>query len=84
MPPPRPCWLASFLTCREVGCLFRLVDPASLEDWRYFCLCSELISSITEISVLFVKKLSFPQTVPTDDAFFNRTGLKRVGVIGPN
>ena len=31
---------------------------------------------------LFIKELSFPQTVPTDDAFFNRTGLERVGVVG--
>ena len=45
-------------------------------------MCSELIPSVTERSVLFVKELSFPQTVPTDDAFFNRTGLERVGVVG--
>ena len=31
---------------------------------------------------LFVKELSFPQTAPTDDAFFNRTGLELVGVVG--
>ena len=24
----------------------------------------------------------FPQTAPTDDAFFNRAGLERIGVIG--
>ena len=24
-----------------------------------------------------------PQTAPTDDSFFNRTGLERVGVVGP-
>ena len=24
-----------------------------------------------------------PQTAPTDDGFFNRTGLERIGVIGP-
>ena len=42
-----------------------------------------MIPSITERSVLFVKELSFPQTVPTIDAFSNRTGLERVGVVGP-
>ena len=46
--------------------------PASLADWRCSCLCSELIPSVTEKSVIFVKELSFPQTVSTDDAFFNR------------
>ena len=51
-------------------------------DWRCSCLCSGLIPSVTERSALFVKELSFPQTVPTDDAFFNRTGLERVGVVG--
>ena len=51
-------------------------------DWRCSCLCSWLIPSVTERSVLFVKELSFPQTVPTDDVFFNRTGLERVGVVG--
>ena len=52
-------------------------------DLRCFFLCSELIPSVTELSVLFVKELSFPQTGPTDDAFFNRTGLERVGVVWP-
>ena len=83
MPPLRPCWLASLLTCREVGCLRRLVDPASFENWRCSCLCSELIPSVTKRSALFVKELSFPQTTPTDDAFFNRTELEHVGVVGP-
>ena len=72
MPPPHPCWLASFLMLRKVGCLRRLAGPASLEDWGCSCLCSELIPSVTEISALFVKELLFPQTAPTDDAFFNR------------
>ena len=84
MPPPRPCWLASLLMCREVGCLCRLVDLASIEDWRCSCLCSELIPSVTERSVLFVKELSFPQTALTDDAFFNRTGLEHIEVGGPD
>ena len=53
-------------------------------DWRCSCLCSELIPSVTERSVLFVKELSFPQTTPTDDDFFNRTGLERFGVVGPD
>ena len=60
-----------------------MAGPASLEDWRCSCLCSELIPSVTERSTLFVKELSFPQTAPTDDAFFNRTGLESVGVVGP-
>ena len=47
-------------------------------------LLPELIPSVTEISTLFVKELSFPQTTSTDDAFFNRTGLERVGVVGPD
>ena len=83
MPPPRPCWLASLLMCREINCLRRLVGPAFLGDWRYSCLCSELILSVTERSFLFVKELSFPQTAPTNDAFFNRTKLEHVGVVGP-
>ena len=33
---------------------------------------------------MFVKELSFSQTTPTDDAFFNRTGLERVGVVRPD
>ena len=53
-------------------------------DWRCSCLCSELIPSVTERSVLFVKELSFPQTAPIDDVFFNRTGLERFGVVGPD
>ena len=36
-----------------------------------------------ERSALFVKELSFPQMVPTDDAFFNRTRLEHVGIVGP-
>ena len=39
-------------------------------DWRCFCLCYGLIPSVTEKSIIFVKKLSFPQTTPTNDAFF--------------
>ena len=46
-------------------------------------MCSELIPSITKRLVLFVKELLFPQMAPTDDAFFNRTGLECVGVVGP-
>ena len=65
-------------------CLRRLVDPVSLADWHCSCLCSELIPSVTEGSVLFVRELSFPQTAPTDDASFNRTGLERVMVVGPD
>ena len=59
-----------------------MAGPASLEDWRCSCSCSELIPSVTERSVLFVKEQPFPQTTPTDDAFFNRIGLERVGVVG--
>ena len=79
MPLPHPCWLVLFLTWREVGSLCHPVGPASLDDWRYSCLCSELIPSVIEKSTLFVKELSFPQTTPTDDAFFNRIGLERIG-----
>ena len=44
-----------------------------------------LIPSVAERSVIFIKELSFPQTAPTDDAFFNKkTGLERVGVVGPD
>ena len=39
-------------------------------DWRYSFLCSLLIPSVTEKSIIFVKELSFPQTAPIDDAFF--------------
>ena len=58
--------------CQEVCCLRRLGDLAFLADWCCSCLCSGLILSVTEKSVIFVKELSFPQTAPTDDAFFNR------------
>ena len=72
MPPLRPCWLASSLTRRrEVDCPRRLAGPTSFEDWRCSYLYSELIPSVTERSALFVKELSFSQTAPTDDAFFN-------------
>ena len=85
MPPPRPCWPALFLKHREVGCLCCLVGPASLEDLCCSCLCSESIPSVTKKSVIFMKELSFPQTVPIDDAFFSTgTGLERVGVAGPD
>ena len=47
-------------------------------------MCSGLIPPVTEKSSIFVKELSFPQPAPTDDAFFfNRTGLERIGVVGP-
>ena len=73
MPPPRLCGLAASLAClREVSYPPRLAGLASLENWHCSCLCSELIPSVTERSALFVKELSFPQTVSTDDAFFNR------------
>ena len=59
------------------------MDPSSLADWRCSCLCSRLIPSVTEKSVIFIKELSFPQTAPTDDDFFSTgTGLERVGVVG--
>ena len=83
MPLPHPCWLALFLKHREVGSLRRLAGPASSDDWRCSCLCSELIPSVTKKSALFVMELSVPQTVPTDDASFNRTGLERVVIVGP-
>ena len=73
MPPSRLCYRVKFLEClQEVGYLRYLTGLASLGDWRGSCLYSELIPSITERSALFVKELSFPQTVPTDGAFFNR------------
>ena len=56
---------------QEVGYLRCLAGLASLGDWHGSCLCSELIPSVTKRSTLFVKELSFPQTSPTDDAFFN-------------
>ena len=71
MLPLRSYWLALLLLSQEVYCPHRPVDPASFSDWRYSCLCSGLIPSVTEKSVIFIKELSFPQTAPTDDAFFN-------------
>ena len=73
MPPPRPCWPAlSLMRLWEVGYPTHQAGLASWKDWRGSCLCSGLIPSVAERSSLFVKELSFPQTVPTDDAFFNR------------
>ena len=72
MLPLRSYWLALLLLSQEVCCPRRLVDPTSLADWRCSCLYSELIPSVTEKSVIFIKELSFPQTAPTNDVFFNR------------
>ena len=72
MPPSRLCYRVWFpARLQEVGYLRCLADLASLENWHGSCLYSELIPSITERSALFVKELSFPQTAPTNDAFFN-------------
>ena len=61
------------------------MDPASLADWCYSCLCSGLIPSVTDESVIFIKELSFPQTAPTDDAFFQpELSWSVLGVVGPN
>ena len=57
---------------QEVGYLRCLAGLAFVGDWRGSCLYSELIPSVIERSSLFVKEPSFPQTAPTDDAFFNR------------
>ena len=70
MLPLRSYWPALLLLSQEVCCPHRLEDRSSLADWRCSCLCSVLIPSVTEKSVIFIKELSFPQTVPTDDAFF--------------
>ena len=73
MPPSRLCYRVWFPAClQKVGYLRCLAGLASLRDWRGSCLYSELIPSVTERSALFVKELSFPQTAPTDDTFFNR------------
>ena len=72
MLPLRSYWLALLLLSQEAYCPHRLVDPASLVDWRDSCLCSESIPSVTEKLVIFMKELSFPHTAPIDDAFFNR------------
>ena len=83
MLPLRSYWPALLLLSQEAYCPHRLVDLAFLVDWRCSCLCSELIPSVIERSVIFVQELSFPQTVPADDAFFSTgTGLERVGVVG--
>ena len=85
MLPLRSYWLALLLLSQEVCSPRRLVDPASLANWRWSYLWSELIPSVTEKSVILIKELSFPQTAPTDDAFFSTgTGLERIGVVGPD
>ena len=75
MLPLRSYWPALLPLSQEAYCLHRLVDPASLVDWRCSCSCSELIPSVTEKSVIFVQELSFPHTAPTDDAFFFNRNL---------
>ena len=46
-------------------------------------MCSESIPLVTEKSVIFVKELSFPQTAPTDDAFFQpELGWREFGLLG--
>ena len=89
MLPLHSYWLALLLLSQEAHCPHRLVDPTSLVDWRCSCLCSELIPSVTEKSVIFVQELSFPQTAPTDDAFFHpklgwrlRASLGRTEIAG--
>ena len=73
MPQSRLCYRVKFLArLQKVSYLRCLAGLASLGDWRGSCLYSELIPLVTERSSLFVKELSFPQTAPTDDAFFNR------------
>ena len=73
MPPSRLWYRVKFpARLQEVGYLHCLTGLASLGDWRGSCLYSELIPLVTERLALFVKELSFPQTAPTDDAFFNR------------
>ena len=72
MLPLRSYWLALLVLSQEVCCPRRLLDPASLADWLCSYLCSELIPSVTEKSLILIKELSFPQTAPIDDAFFNR------------
>ena len=65
MPPSHRYLHVEFLGgLREVGYLHCLAGLASLGDWGGSFLCSELIPSVTEKSVLFVKELSFPQTAP--------------------
>ena len=64
----RSCWPALLPLAQEACCPHRPVDPASLECCS--CLCSELIPSVTEKSVIFMLEPSFSQTEPTDDAYF--------------
>ena len=80
MLPLRSYWPVLLLLAQEAYCPRRLVDPASSE--RGSCLCSESISSVTEKSVMFMQELSFPQTAPTDDAFFIRNWARAYGVVG--
>ena len=80
MHPLRSYWPASLLLAQEAYCPRRLADLASLG--RGSCLCSLLIPSVTEESVMFMKELSFPQTTPTDDAFVNRNWAGACGVVG--
>ena len=73
MPLSSLCYRVKFpARLQEVGYLHCLASLPSLGDWSGSCLYSELIPSVTERSALFVKELSFPQTAPTDEAFFNR------------
>ena len=79
----RSYWLALLLLSQEVCCPRRLVDPPSLVDWRCSYLCSKLIPSVIEKLVIFIKELSFPQTAPTDDAFFQpELGWSVFGLLG--
>ena len=68
MLPLRSYWPALLPPAQEVCCPHHPVDLAPLE--RCSCLCSESIPSVTKKSVIFMEELSFPQTTPTDDAFF--------------
>ena len=85
MLPLRSYWLALLLQSQEVCCPRCPVDPASLADWRCSYLCFRLIPSVTDESVIFIKEMSFPQTAPTDDAFFQpELSWSVLGVVGPD
>ena len=78
----RSYWLALLLLSQEVCYPRRLVDPASLADWRCSYLCSKLIPSVTEKSVIFIKELSSHRRRQLMMPFSTGIGLERVGVVG--
>ena len=84
MSPPHPCWPAqSLMHLREVDYPPHQAGLAFWKDWRYSCLYSELIPSVTERSALFVRNCRSHRRRQLMMPFSIGIELERVGIVGP-